>query len=189
MPDPGPLTPESPRSVVWRLLRAPYTGWVVAVAAILWFYGNPRTITTEKIEWRERTTTTTKYVESIRTEMKIVGGPGSKTTVYPDGHYVIEGPATIGFTTSKTASSEATTDAQKEGKSEKTVKPVPSKFSLGAGPVISLIHPLTDSKLLVDGAYTFGHLLFFDVGVGGILEAPLGTFVPNYAGVKVTFSW
>lgn len=192
MPEPeAALSPApTPNKSVWRKIwEWKYTGYVVGAVAILWCWGNPKEVTTEKIQWRDRTVTTTKYIESVQTKMKYVGAPGSTTVIDPDGTIHIYGPSTVDLSITRSVEGSSMTDSTHEGKKETVTMPAPSKFALGAGPVISLRHPVTESKLLVDGVYTFGHLLFFDTGVGGILEAPLGTFVPDYAGIKVVLSW
>ena len=75
---------------------------------------------------------------------KVVGAPGSKTTILPDGTMIAEGPSTVDFTLSSTAEESSTRHAESsevERKEHREIKVV--RETIRHGLMLNASHPVS----------------------------------------------
>ena len=92
-------------------------GLVIGAAVALLFLKPATVTTTTTVDISEKTRKGFEdEIKALRktasAKAKVVGAPGSKTTILPDGTMIVEGPSTVDFTLSSTADESSTRHAE-----------------------------------------------------------------------------
>lgn len=158
---------------VLEFIRKPWSGWAVAavlLAMVLWLSSRP--VKYEKVtEWKTKTVVVDKW------HTKIVTQPGATVYHGSDGSDTIYGPAIIDTTGSHESSTEASGSTKEK-----------ASTSAWRGAITgSVLFPR--STWSAGFTWNVGRVLFFDLGAGPCIEAPLDSYVPRRYGGVITITF
>lgn len=162
------------------LFGSRWAGWVVGAIAVLILLFHPRVIRKTIHDVTTVEHWSTKFVDSGH--VKVVGGPGSKTTVYPDGHYVIEGPSTLDLTYSHTG--EIRGDRTTKEHNEEILKPADRQFGITGGLMIG--RPYLEPAPRYWGVIDYRVVGPFSVALSGVYD-PVRVDASIGAGIRLEF--